>query len=77
MSPEETTWEATRLNIILANKGYSDSDVTRWWNFTRHRELEDQTVGEAWKAGEYGAVIRLVESLPDKNDSAKGFYIDE
>ena len=40
-------------------------------------ELEDQTVGEAWKAGEYGAVIRLVESLPDKNDSSKGFYIDE
>ena len=77
MSLEETTWEATRLNIILANKGYSDSDVTRWWNFTRHRELDDQTVGEAWKAGDYGAVIRLVESLPDKNDSAKGFYVDE
>ena len=37
LSPEEATWEATRLNILLANKGYSDSDVTRWWNFTRHR----------------------------------------
>jgi hypothetical protein len=74
MTPEETTWEATRLNIILANKGYSDSDVTRWWNFTRHHELDDQTIAEAWKSGEYAAVIHLVESLPDKHDSGKGFY---
>jgi len=61
MSPEETTWEATRLNIILANKGYSDSDVTRWWNFTRHRELDDQTVGEAWKAGDGAAISNEAE----------------
>ena len=67
MSPEEATWEATRLNIVLANKGYSDSDVTRWWNFTRHAELDDQTIAEAWKAGEYAAVSRLIESLPDKH----------
>jgi hypothetical protein len=77
MSPEEATWEATRLNIILANKGYSDSDVTRWWNFTRHRELDDQTIAEAWKAGDFGAVSRLVESLPDKQGSSKGYYFDE
>ena len=58
MSPDEVTWEATRLNIVLANKGYNDSDVTRWWNFTRHRELGDRTIAEAWKDGEYarGAV---------------------
>ena len=67
MSPDEVTWEATRLNIILANKGYSDSDVTRWWNFTRHRELGDQTIAEAWRDGDYGSVSRLVESLPDKH----------
>jgi hypothetical protein len=77
MTPEEATWEATRLNIILANKGYSDSDVTRWWNFTRHRELDDQTIAEAWKAGEYGAVSQLIESLPDKHGSSNGFYEDE
>ena len=77
MSPEEATWEATRLNIILANKGYSDSDVTRWWNFTRHRELDDQTIAEAWKAGDYADVSRLVESLPDKQGSSKGYYFDE
>jgi transcriptional regulator with XRE-family HTH domain len=77
MSPDEVTWEATRLNIVLANKGYSDSDVTRWWNFTRHRELGDQTIAEAWKDGEYGAVRRLVESLPDKHGMTNGYYIDE
>ncbi len=65
MSPEETAWEATRLNIVLANKGYADSDVTRWWNFTRHRELDDQTVAEAWEAGRYTEVSRLIQSLPN------------
>ena len=65
MTPEEAAWEATRLNIILANKGYADSDVTRWWNFTRHRELDDQTVAEAWEEGRYTDVSRLIQSLPD------------
>jgi transcriptional regulator with XRE-family HTH domain len=77
MSPEEATWEATRLNIILANKGYSDSDVTRWWNFTKHRELGDRTMAEAWKAGDYAAACRLVESLPDKHGSTNSYYLDE
>jgi hypothetical protein len=77
MSPEEATWEATRLNIILANKGYSDSDVTRWWNFTKHRELGDRTMADAWKAGDYAAACRLVESLPDKHGSANSYYLDE
>jgi transcriptional regulator with XRE-family HTH domain len=63
---DEAAWEATRLNIILANKGYSDSDVTRWWNFTRHRELGDQTIAEAWRDGHYTAASRLIQSLPDK-----------
>jgi len=77
MSPDEVTWEATRLNIVLANKGYNDSDVTRWWNFTRHRELADRTIAEAWKDGEYGAVRRLVESLPDKHGVSDAYYVDE
>jgi hypothetical protein len=77
MSPEEAAWEATRLNIILANKGYNDSDVTRWWNFTRHRELGDQTIAEAWKAAEYNSVSRLVESLPDKHGITNGYHADE
>ncbi len=77
MSPEEATWEATRLNIILANKGYSDSDVTRWWNFTRHRELDDRTIAEAWSAGDYGDVSRLIESLPDKHGPGGGYFNDE
>jgi hypothetical protein len=77
MSPEEATWEATRLNIILANKGYSDSDVTRWWNFTRHRELDDQTIAEAWGAGEYARVSRLIESLPDRNGPAGGYFSED
>jgi hypothetical protein len=50
--------------------------VTRWWNFTRHHELGEQTIAEAWTSGQHAAVIRLVESLPDKHDSAKGFYIE-
>ncbi|MGA8726519.1 MAG: helix-turn-helix transcriptional regulator [Acidimicrobiales bacterium] len=66
ITPDEAAWEATRLNIILANKGYEDSDVTRWWNFTRHRELDDQTIAEAWDAGRYSEVSRLVQSLPDR-----------
>ena len=66
LTAEEAAWEATRLNIILANKGYSDSDVTRWWNFTRHRELGDQTIAEAWRDGRYAAVGQLIQSLPDK-----------
>ena len=73
MTPEEASWEATRLNIILANKGYSDSDVTRWWNFTRHRELDDQTIAEAWRAGEYDAVSHLIETLPDKQSPSNDF----
>ena len=77
MSPEEISWEATRLNIILANKGYDDSDVTRWWNFARHRELGDRTISEAWKDADYRAVSRLVESLPDKHGIAEGYYVDE
>jgi len=68
LTADEAAWEATRLNIILANKGYSDSDVTRWWNFTRHRELGDQTIAEAWRDGRYTAVSRLIQSLPDKSD---------
>ena len=38
--------------------------MTRWWNFTRHAELDDQTIAEAWKAGRYDGVSRLIESLP-------------
>jgi len=68
LTGDEAAWEATRLNIILANKGYSDSDVTRWWNFTRHRELGDQTIAEAWRDGRYTAVSRLIQSLPDKHE---------
>ena len=64
-------------DIALANKGYNDSDVTRWWNFTRHRELGDRTIAEAWKAAEYGAVRRLVESLPDKHGITNGYYSEE
>ncbi len=77
MSPDEVAWEATRLNIILANKGYDDSDVTRWWNFTRHRELDDRTIAEAWRDGDYGSVSRLVESLPDKHGVTGGYSVDE
>ena len=77
LSPEEATWEATRLNIILANTGYSDSDVTRWWNFTRHRELGDRTIAEAWDEGHYTDVSRLIESLPDKHGPASGYFVDE
>ncbi|MGD0313137.1 MAG: helix-turn-helix transcriptional regulator [Acidimicrobiales bacterium] len=77
LGADEAAWEATRLNIALANKGYNDSDVTRWWNFTRHRELGDRTIAEAWKAAEYGAVRRLVESLPDKHGITNGYYSEE
>ena len=72
LTEDEAAWEATRLNIILANKGYSDSDVTRWWNFTRHRELGDQTIAEAWRDGRYTAVSRLIQSLPDKHAADGG-----
>ncbi|MGD0882713.1 MAG: helix-turn-helix transcriptional regulator [Acidimicrobiales bacterium] len=72
LTADEAAWEATRLNIILANKGYSDSDVTRWWNFTRHRELDDQTIAEAWRDGRYTAVSRLIQSLPDQQDVERG-----
>ncbi len=51
--------------------------MTRWWNFTRHHELGDRTIAEAWTAGEYAATSRLVESLPDKHGSAAGYHIDE
>jgi len=77
ITAEEAAWEATRLNILLANKGYSDSDVTRWWNFTQHRELGGRTMAEAWNAGEYAAASRLVESLPDMHGSDNGYYLDE
>ncbi len=70
LSQDEVNWEATRLNIILANKGYSDSDVTRWWNFTRHRELDDATIAEAWRAGRYREVSRLIESLPESQNAS-------
>ena len=70
LTADEAAWEATRLNIILANKGYGDSDVTRWWNFTRHRELGDQTIAEAWRDGRYTAVSRLIQSLPDQQGGA-------
>ena len=78
LTADEAAWEATRLNIILANKGYSDSDVTRWWNFTRHRELDDQTIAEAWRDGRYSAVSRLIQSLPDKHVvDATAYPVDE
>jgi transcriptional regulator with XRE-family HTH domain len=76
LSPDDAAWEATRLNILLANKGYEDSDVTRWWNFARHRELGGQTVAEAWKAGGYEPVARLIESLPNKRATGEDFLID-
>ncbi len=68
MTADEAAWEASRLNVVLANKGYSDSDITRWWNFTRHRELGDRTVDEAWRSGDYSACSRLIQSLPDAPD---------
>ena len=68
LTADEAAWEASRLNVVLANKGYTDSDITRWWNFTRHRELGDQTVDEAWRAGNYSACSRLIQSLPDAPD---------
>ncbi len=68
LTADEAAWEASRLNVVLANKGYSDSDITRWWNFTRHRELGDQTVDEAWRSGDYSACSRLIQSLPDAPD---------
>ncbi len=74
---DEAAWEATRLNIVLANKGYSDSDVTRWWNFTRHRELENRTIAEAWRARQYSEVSRLVQSLPDKHATSEDFSFDQ
>ena len=73
MTPEEASWEATRLNIILANKGYSDSDVTRWWNFTRHRELDDQTIAEAWRGRALRRGQPLIETLPDKQGPSNDF----
>jgi transcriptional regulator with XRE-family HTH domain len=72
LSADEAAWEATRLNIILANKGYSDSDVTRWWNFTRHRELDDQTIAEAWRDARYSAVSDLIQALADKRTGDEG-----
>jgi len=72
LTADEAAWEATRLNIILANKGYSDSDVTRWWNFTRHRELGDHTIAEAWRDGRYSEVSRLIQALADQNPSDGG-----
>ena len=72
LTADEAAWEATRLNIILANKGYSDSDVTRWWNFTRHRELDDKTIAEAWRDGHFSAVSRLIQTLPDMGSSSSG-----
>ena len=71
LTPDEAAWEATRLNIILANKGYSDSDVTRWWNFTRHRELGDQTIAEAWRDGRYSAV-EPADPGPARQAAARG-----
>jgi len=52
---------------MLANKGYHDSEVTRWWNFTAHDELGGQTISEAWRDGRFDEVRTLIEALPERN----------
>jgi hypothetical protein len=63
---DEAVWEASRLNTMLANKGYRESDVTRWWNFTAHEELGGLTISEAWRDGRYEEVRALIEQLPER-----------
>lgn len=67
MTPEEVTWESTRLHIMLANKGYDNEDVETWWHDMPHRELGGLTVAQAWDAGEYRAVGQLIRSLPARH----------
>ena len=67
LSVDEAVWEATRLNTMLANKGYHDSEVTRWWNFTAHDELGGQTISEAWRDGRFDEVRVLIEALPERD----------
>ena len=63
---DEAVWEASRLNTMLANKGYRESDVTQWWNFTAHDQLDGQTIAEAWRNGRYDEVRALIEQLPER-----------
>jgi hypothetical protein len=63
---EDPTWpnrEATKINLALGKVGYSDSQVTSWWNQTSHVELGGLTPTQAWNSGDIPQVKALVEKL--------------
>lgn len=55
--------EATKINVALGKIGYSDADVTRWWNEHSFSELSGMTPTQAWNHDEFERVKTLVEKI--------------
>jgi hypothetical protein len=55
--------EATKIGLALSKIGYSDSEVTHWWNETEYAELSGMTPTQAWNRDEFDLVKGLVERI--------------
>jgi hypothetical protein len=55
--------EATKINVALGKIGYSDADVTCWWNEHSFSELSGMTPMQAWNRDEFDRVKTLVEKI--------------
>jgi hypothetical protein len=63
LTPDEAGREAARINHALSKAGFTDAAATQWWNHVGHPKLLGRTATQAWLAGEYAAVIDVVEQL--------------
>jgi hypothetical protein len=63
--------EATKIDLALGKVGYSQADITKWWNFAAYDELGGQTPLQAWNREEYEQVKRLAEVLVSEHFASK------
>ena len=55
--------EAAKISVALGKVGYSQAEITKWWNNAAYKELGGRTPLQAWNGEEYEQVKRLVEVL--------------
>jgi hypothetical protein len=63
--------EATKIGLALGKVGYTQADITRWWNHSAYEELGGRTPLQAWNLEEYDRVKRLVEVLVSERFASK------
>lgn len=68
--PVELGRRAAAVNEILSRIGRSSGEQSEWWNHFAYDELGNRTPTQAWLAGDYEAVERLVLSWYERSEAA-------